>query len=139
MSDFFRGRQTSESKREVDVANQQIFIRGSPPAPPGREEEERKNGHTFNVSFEQRFYFGRGHSIPTGSPVRVRFRDRPALALVWGMEKREPVKRQVKKVERLSILHSKIVFGYTLYKKRKRKEKAHVHQRTELKLYLSNY
>ncbi len=93
MTDFFRGRQTAEAQIDVNVPDQHIIIRKDEGGKGGR--NRTATGQMFNVSFSRRFYFGKGHNIPTGGHVQVRFRDRPPLDLLWGTEKKEPVVRQV--------------------------------------------
>ena len=40
-------------------------------------------------------YFGRGHSIPSGSVVKLRLRNGTTIDLTWGVPRRELIRRQV--------------------------------------------
>ncbi len=97
LTDFTRGRQTGESLRDLDLPDQQIIIANGFGGDGGGDGSGGGGDtHLFNVSFSRRFYFGRGHSVPSGGEVTVRFRDRPPVELLWGVEKEEPVRRQVR-------------------------------------------
>ena len=95
LTDFTRGRQTGESLRDLDLPDQQLIIANGFGGGDGGGGGSGDT-HLFNVSFSRRFYFGRGHSVPSGKEVAVRFRDRPPVELLWGVEKEEPVRRQVR-------------------------------------------
>ena len=87
IGDFFRGRQTRQSQRNVNVPLTSVLE-----SRPSSEDDSR----IYNVTFETSLYLGRGQGIPTGAEVKLAFRNGSEVDLLWGEAKTELRTRQIR-------------------------------------------
>jgi hypothetical protein len=80
ITEFVQGRLRSEEKAEV--AMQDVV--------------DSSEQLVFNLTFDRTVYFGRGHSVPTGSPVTLIFSNGTRMDFDWGVKKRVPEWRMLR-------------------------------------------
>ena len=71
LSEFVEGRKRSEERSEIEMDAQPTHAL-----------------NVFNLTIYRALYFGRGHSVPTGSPVTLIFANKSKVDLTWGFSNR---------------------------------------------------
>ena len=94
LAEFVEGRKRSEERADVEM--------GAQPTPAL---------NVFNLTFYRALYFGRGHSVPTGSPVTLFFSNNSKVNFTWGFSNRLDEWRLLRMMSVATSKTPKIVTG----------------------------
>ena len=94
LAEFVEGRKRSEERTEVEVDAQPTHA-----------------SNVFNLTFYRGLYFGRGHSVPTGSPVTLIFANQSKVDFTWGVSNRLLEWRLLRMMSAVASNTPKVVAG----------------------------